>query len=195
VTHRRDVRGAVIIVAAMAVVGVLLGLVWLWWSPGRPIGFVIAPHAVQPDETEAFVASDGRFAVLTVVIGLVAGTVVWFVRSLRGPFAAGALAVGGLAGAWLTERVGNLFGGGHASGPNQTVIDRLPLSVHMSGLRVLEAAVAILAYGLFVSFAASDDLGRADSGDADSVVLGGHAEHGWSHSDAPGALHQSDLAP
>ena len=210
-----QLRTGAVIVLALAVIGVVLGLVWLWWSPARPIGFVIAPHAVQPDETEAFVAADGRFAALTAGVGLLAGVVVWCLRSVRGPVAALALAVGGLAGALLTETVGHAFGGGASSGKTQTVITHLPLSVHMTGLRVLEAAAAVVVYGLLVSFAASDDLGRPDRSRPDhsrldpsrpadegaappspgSVGLGGDPQHGWGHGDGAGALHEPDLAP
>ena len=194
-SHRRPgaepLRAALVVVAVLAVLGVALGAVWSWWSPPRPIGFVIAAHAVQPDETESFVAGDGRFAVLTVLAGLAAAAVVWFVRGLRGPAAVSALAVGGLLGAWLTAVVGHALGGGSSTGPNQSLIDHLPLEVHMHGLLVIEAAVAVLAYGLFVAFAASDDLDVP----ATSVGFGGEPQDGWGHRDAAGAADQAQLAP
>jgi len=196
-------RAAVVVLGALALLGVVLGLVWSWWSPARPIGFVIGAHAVQPDETESFVAGDGRFAFLTALAGLTAATVVWFVRSLRGPLAVAAIGAGGLLGAWLTAQVGHAVGGGSATGPAQTLIPHLPLDVHMSGLLMLEPAIAVLAYGLFVAFAASDDLdvdGPAPSPypvgvPVGSVGFGAQPQHGWGHGDAAGALHQPDLSP
>jgi hypothetical protein len=155
-------RPAASVVAALWVLGALLGLVWQYWSPPGPAGFVLAPRQIQPDETEAFVAGDGRYAVLVVATGLVAGLLVWFARLARGSVAVLALAVGGLGGATLTEFVGHWSGGGTASGRVDSVIAHLPLSLHMSGLRYVEAAAALLAYGLCVSFAADDDLGRPD---------------------------------
>lgn len=192
-------RAALVVVGALALLGVLLGLVWSWWSPSRPIGFVIAAHAVQPDETESFVAGDGRFAALTLLAGLAAATAVWFIRTLRGPLAVVALGAGGLLGAWLTERVGHALGGGSATGPAQTLINHLPLELHMRGLLVIEAAIAVLAYGLFVAFAASDDLdvdGRPGGvDDVASVGFGAEPQDRWRHGDAAGALHEPYLAP
>lgn len=157
-----DLRAGAVVVAVLAVLGVLLGVVWQWWSPPGPLGFVVAPGAIQPDETEAFVAADGRFAVLCGAVGLVAGFVVWRRRGLRGPVAVLALAVGGLAGAVLTALVGHLLGGGSDSGRPNSLLRELPLSVHMRGLLLLEAALAVLVYVVFASFAAADDLGRPD---------------------------------
>jgi hypothetical protein len=190
---RADLRRGAWIVAVLAVVGALLGVVWQVWSPHGPQGFVIAAHAVQPDETEAFVAADGRFALISAITGVIAAVVVWNVRSARGPVSVAALALGGLVGSWLTESVGHVLAGGHASGQVNTVIAHLPLSVHMTGLRVLEAAVAVLTCGLLVSFAADDDLGRP--GPAGSVGLGDQLQDGRRNGDAAGALQQPYLPP
>ncbi|HEV7192834.1 MAG TPA: hypothetical protein VGN35_06450 [Jatrophihabitantaceae bacterium] len=184
---------AAVVVAALAVLGVLLGLVWIWWSPPRPVGFVVAPHAVQPDETEAFAAGDGRFAALTALAGVGGAIVVWYIRRLRGPLAVIALGLGGLIGAWLTEAIGHALGGGSSTGGTQTLITHLPLQLHMGGLRLIEAAIAVLGYGLFVAFAASDDL-DVDDPQSHSVRLGGQPQDGWGHRDAPGALQQPNLA-
>ena len=157
-----------LLVAAMAVVGALLGIVWEAWSPPGPAGAVLA-HGIQADESEAFIAGDGRFALITVIVGIAAGLVAWYVRpfrAVRGPLIALALAVGGVAGAALTEWVGYLlrgsgttFGCAAATGK---CIDHLTLTVHMHALLLVEAIVALLVYSLFAAFAVSDDLGRSE---------------------------------
>ncbi|MEO8888183.1 MAG: hypothetical protein ABI301_01655, partial [Jatrophihabitantaceae bacterium] len=157
-----DVRVLVAVVAAMAAVGALLGLLWQWWSPGGPAGYVIGPGLVQPDETEAFVAGDGRYAVIVLATGILAGLLVWFTRIARGAPAVLALTVGGLAGAELTALVGHVTGGGHGTGKTNTIINELPLTLHMSGLLLVEAAAAVLVYALCVSFASDDNLGEQD---------------------------------
>jgi hypothetical protein len=192
-TSRAELRAGAAIVLALALIGVLLGLVWFWWSPPGPVGVVIAPHAVQPLESETFAATDGRFAVLTGVVGLLAGVLLWFARPVRGPVAALALAAGGVVGALLTDGVGRLLDNGRGDGPVDTVLRHLPLRVHMPGLWVLEALLALLGYGICVAFAHDDDLGRVDPGR--SVRMGDEAQHGWRDGDRPGALDQPDLAP
>ena len=159
---RRDLRAALLIVVAMAAAGVLLGLIWAAWSPCHRPGYLLAPGAIVPDDSEAFIGGDGRFAALTVAAGLIAPFMVWFARIARGSVAALALAVGGLAGALLTEWTGYLVAGGSRNGQVDTVLPKLPLTLHLHGLRFAEAAAAVLVYGLCVSFALADDLGVAD---------------------------------
>lgn len=189
---REDLLAGLYLVATLAVLGAVLGVVWQWWSPPGPLGYVVAPHAIQPDETEAFIAGDGRFAVICAAAGLVAGLAAWFRKPTRGPVTAVALAVGGLLGALLTDAVGHLLGGGTADGKARTILRELPLSVHMHGLLLLEAAVAVLVYALCVAFAADDDLGRPEP---PSVGVGDQLQLGGRDRDAPGAGQQPYLPP
>lgn len=192
-----QLRSLLAIVAAMWGAGALLGLIWQWWSPPGPAGYLIGPGRIQADETEAFVASDGRYGLIVLVCGILAGLLVWFGRrGVRGTGAVVALALGGLGGAWLTERVGRLTGGGTDSGPANTVVAHLPLSVHMSGLLFVEGAAAVLVYGLCVSFAVADDLGLADpqrEAARSSVGRQVQLQHAGGDGDRPGGAQQGDL--
>lgn len=192
--RRHDLVNGAYVVAALAVLGALLGVIWQWWSPPGPIGYVVAPHAVQPDETEAFIAADGRFAVICAVAGLLAGGAAWTLRPTRGPLTAFALVVGALLGSLLTDVVGHVLAGGTGDGKTSTLLRELPLWVHMRGLLLLEAALAVLVYGLCASFAAEDDLGRPEHG-LDSVGIRDEVHQGWRNRDAPGALEQPYLPP
>lgn len=200
---RGDVRAALVLAAAVAGLGALLGLVWAAWSPPGPRALVLAPGVRQPDETESFVAGDGRFLVISVVVGVVTAVVAWRWAARRGPWVLAALAVGGLAGSLLMELVGHLTGGGTFDGLPNTLIEALPLSLHMQGLLFLEAGAATLVYGMFVAFAVRDDLGRPDpireslvpAPASVSVGPGDHPQYGRGYGDAPGALQQRDLPP
>jgi hypothetical protein len=187
------VRAGIYLVLALAVLGALLGLLWQWWSPPGPLGYVVAPHAIQPDETEAFIAGDGRFAVICAGAGLLAGLVTWLRTSTRGPVTAVALGVGGLLGSYLTSVVGHALAGGTGNGKTNTLLQHLPLSVHMRGLFLLEATVAVLVYGVCASFAADDDLGRPEP--KTSVGVWDEMENVGGHRDAAGALQQPYLPP
>jgi hypothetical protein len=215
-----DVVVAGVIALGLAVVGALLGLVWQAWATAGPQAEVLGGGRFIPDETEAFIAGDGRFLALTAAVGLLAALGAWFLRPAnRGVPVAAGLLVGGLAGALLTELVGHLTGGGSAtgrlvrttSGQQFRLTAHLPLSLHMGGVVVIEAAVAMLVYALFVAFTVHDDLGRPDPAraavlaarapspglppGAPSVDAGGHPQYGGGNGDAAGPAQQRDLPP
>lgn len=192
-----DVRPAVSIVIATAVIGALLGLVWAAWSPPGPQARILPAGRLQ-DETEGWVAADGRFLVLGVVAGLVVALAAWRRVSSRGPVLLGALAVGGVAGSALMWLVGRLTGGGSdtgvSSGHAAGYIAQQRISLHTPGLLFVQAGVAVLVYGVLAAFAGPDDLGRPDPArDAALVGAGPHAQYGGGYGDAPGALQQGDL--
>ncbi|WP_375503755.1 DUF2567 domain-containing protein [uncultured Jatrophihabitans sp.] len=200
---RTDVIRAAVLALVLAVVGALAGLVWSAWSPKGPRALIVRPGIFEPDETESFVAGDGRFLVIAAVLGLVAALVVWFRRPLRGVAAAFGLAVGGFAGSLLMWLVGYLTGGGDSTGraiPNSTqrYTAQLPLTVHADGVLLVQATVSMLVFGLLVAFAVRDDLGRPETGRPDPapdlIAAGAHPQHGWGDGDAPGPLQQSDLS-
>lgn len=147
-----------IIVGVLAVLGILVGLLWWAISPGRPLGIAIAPGQVVADETESFISTDGRFLILTAVVGLVAGVLAWRRRSWRGPLVPLALALGGLLGALLTDLIGRTVGGGQ-SAPTPDAAT-LKLAVHAEGFLLAEAFVGVVVYALCALFANHDDLGR-----------------------------------
>jgi hypothetical protein len=223
-TSVRDVGVGSVIALGLAAVGALLGLVWEVWTPARPPAEVLGNGKFIPDETEAFIAGDGRFLALTAAVGLVAALGAWRLRPAnRGVAVAAGLLVGSLVGALLTEVVGHATGGGSAtgsvvnsaSGQQFRLTHHLPLSLHLGGLVVIEAAVAMLVYGLLVAFAVHDDLGRPDPvrdavlaartqasavpapapyGPA-SVDAGGYPQDGGGYGDAAGPAQQRDLPP
>lgn len=198
--NRDDLRSGAVVIAALAAIGAALGPLWIWWSPPGPLGLVVAKSSIQVDETETFAAVDGRYAVLTGAVGIVAGFVVWSMRRTRGPVLAASLAVGGLVGALCTEGVGRLIDTGSDSAPVNTVIRHLPLAVHATALRLLEPLLALLVYSVLTAFAADDDLGRPDpaaaAGDSGpSVGAGADLQHGGGDRDALGALYEPELPP
>jgi hypothetical protein len=191
-----DLRVAAILVLGLAVLGALLGFAWSAWSGPQQRAFVLGPGKLYPyDEVETMAGADGRYMILVGVVGLIAGFAAWFaLPARRGPLVLLALGAGGLAGAALTAWVGHLSGGGTFSGATNTTIAHLPLSLHMRGLMFVEGALAVLVYGLFIAFAARDDLGRPDPVRGRvSVQSGGHPQDGGGDRDAAGLLEQGEF--
>jgi hypothetical protein len=166
---RRDLRAGAILVACLAVAGVLLGLIWPAITP-RAHGFVYLRHTVVPLESESFVASDGRFLLLTGGVALVAGLASWLNRASRGPAVAAALAAGGLLGAVLTEVLGRATGGGKTTGTLGDALT-LPVTVHARGLLLAEPVLALFVYAVCVLFARRDDLARPAEPQPDGAWL------------------------
>jgi hypothetical protein len=199
---------ATVVVVLLWALGGVLGLIWQWWSPAGPAAYVIAPGQLQPDETEAFVAGDGRYALIVLAVGVLAGLLLWFAGICRGVAAVFVLAVGGLGGAAATAVTGHLAraAGRHYACGDGTArcIDHLRLSLHAHGLLLVEAAAAVLVYGLCVSFAKADDLGRPDplrewalrsgrGGRGGSVGADVELQHAGRHRDGAGGAQQGDL--
>lgn len=175
----RDLGPAAAILVALAAVGAVLGLIWQAISP-RTKGFVfVPPNGVIPEESESLIAADARFLLLTGAVGIIAAVAAWLRRPARGPATALALVAGGLLGALLTDFVGRLAGGGHATGALNAVIT-LPVRVHARGLLLVEPAIAAFVFGAFALFTRSDDLGVVDeqTGPASATLVEVHPAAG-----------------
>ena len=134
--ERNDIRLAAVTIASLVVIGAVAGFAWAAWSATATRGLIYTRTTIIPDQTEGFVSSDGRFTVITLAIGLLAGLIVWRRRGERGPGAVAGLAVGAVLGAALTDLVGHLVGGGTRDGTVGSVVTRLPLQVHALGLHL-----------------------------------------------------------
>jgi hypothetical protein len=163
---RREVVTALSLVVALAGAGSLLALLWVQLAP-RLAFRVVEPGRALPvlPEGEEYVAADGRFVLLTLGAGVLAGLVGWLLRSSRGPLVLVALAVGGLLGAVVTWRVGVWLEPGYSPQDLQEVgrIVYQPLELGALAALVVEPFAAVLVYLLGSGFAARSDLGRADA--------------------------------
>jgi hypothetical protein len=163
--RRAQLTGAALVAVALVVLGGALGVLWDLISPTSPPG-IISPPGIQVDDVhEAFAGADGRYALITAIVGLLAGIAAWYLRRVRGSYVAIGLAVGGLLGAMLTHLVGHVLRGAGSyqyANSGTAYVTHLPLNVQMKGLWFIEPALATLVYSLLVAFAAADDLGRPD---------------------------------
>ncbi|MET8688586.1 DUF2567 domain-containing protein [Streptomyces sp. NPDC004732] len=149
---KTEVRQAAVIMVAVAVGGVLLGLLWMWLSPRVPLISDGKLVYLKDTEGEQAIGVDGTFTLLSLGFGLVSGVVVFLLRKRGGiPLVAG-LAVGSLLGALLAWRVGIWLGpetdvAAHARAVGKGVVFDAPLELKAMGT-VLAWPVAALAVHL-----------------------------------------------
>ena len=111
---KTEVREAAVITVAVALGGVLLGLLWWWLAPHVPlIGAESGGNWVvylKDSEGEQAAGVDGTFTLLGLGFGLVSAVVVFLLRKRGGVPLVVALGVGGLLGSLLAWRLGVWLG-------------------------------------------------------------------------------------
>jgi hypothetical protein len=154
---------AAVVIGALAVIGAALAPLWVQLAP-RLAFRVDQPGRALPvvPEAEEYVGADGRFVIITLIVGVLAGIGCWLVRRSRGPLVLLALAVGGLLGAVITWRLGMRIGTGYQPADLQHVgrIIYQPLTLRAKSALVVEPVAAVLVYLLGVGFTARNDLGQ-----------------------------------
>jgi hypothetical protein len=162
---RREWTTALATLAALAAVGAAVAPLWVHLAP-RLAFRVSTPGTALPvvPEAEEYIAADGRYVIITLVIGIVAGLAGWLVRRSRGPWALLALAAGGLLGAVVTWRLGMLIGTGYRESDLRVVgkIIYQPLTLRARAALVVEPVAAVIVYLLAAGFSSRNDLGRDD---------------------------------
>jgi hypothetical protein len=146
---KTEVLEAAAVTVAVALAGVLLGLLWWWLAPHVPLvgGLVDKKWVVYFKDTEGeqAIGVDGTFTLLAVAFGAVSALGVFLMRRRGGvPLVVG-LAVGGLLGSLLAWRIGVWLG------PTQNVIahaQAVGKGVTFSAPLKLNAKGALLAWSL-----------------------------------------------
>ncbi|MGW7366321.1 hypothetical protein ACWGI8_23510 [Streptomyces sp. NPDC054841] len=103
---KKEVRQAAVVLLAVALAGIVLGLLWLWLAPRVQLIATDKAVFVADTEGEEAAGADGTFVLLALGLGVLsAAAVFWFHR--RGGIAlVAALAVGGLLGSALGWGIG-----------------------------------------------------------------------------------------
>ncbi|MEU3478681.1 DUF2567 domain-containing protein [Streptomyces sp. NPDC033754] len=145
ITAAEVVRGGVVALVS-AVTGALLGLLWLWLAPRVLLISDGKGVFLRDSEGESAIGADGKFVLLALAFGAVAGLVVFLWRREGGvPLVLG-LALGGILGSLLAWGVGTYFGPerdvvAHAKAVGPNITFEAPLELNM-------AAAAMLAWPL-----------------------------------------------
>ncbi|MCH6159761.1 ABC transporter permease [Streptomyces sp. M600PL45_2] len=139
----------------MLVVGVALGLLWLWLAPRVPLVKVDGGVFLKDPEGEEAIGADGTFVLLALGFGVVTGLLV-FLRSRGGGIGlAVGLAVGALLGSVLAWQLGvqlgpssDLAASAKAAGTNKTFDG--PLKLQAKGALIVWPFMALLTHLLLM---------------------------------------------
>lgn len=167
---RRDLKAATGVLAALALVGFPVGLLWWRLAPRADFRITTAgPTVIGNPSEELLVSDDVVFALLLAGVGVLAGLLVWFLlRRRRGVAMLVIVALGTAATAAIAWQLGELLG----PAPTQAQINHIGATV-TTGLSLNSlAALAVgpffgsLSYLAAAVFAGGDDLGRAGTAPA-----------------------------
>jgi Protein of unknown function (DUF2567) len=166
--HRGDLLDAVIVLSAVALVGIPLA--WLWSSLAPPQVSVLQADGVLgalPPESQHRFDDLALFVLLGTAVGVLSGAAAWLLRQRRGPLALLGLAAGSLLAAWLAMRIGLSFADGRYADAIRTA---RPDSVVRAGPRlesawalIAQPLAAVLTYGVAAATNSLDDLGSGRS--------------------------------
>ena len=163
---KAELREGAVVTVAVAVCGVLLGVLWWWLAPRVPlVGDVVdGGWAVYFKDTEGeqAVGVDGTFTLLALGFGAVSAVVVFLLRRRGGvPLVVG-LTVGGLLASLLAWRVGVWLGPSqdviaHAKAVGKGVTFSAPLELSAKGaLLVWSVAALVVHLGVTALFGPRD---------------------------------------
>jgi hypothetical protein len=163
---KTELRDAAVITVAMALVGVLFGLLWWWLAPHVPlVGDVVEDNWVvylKDSEGEQAAGVDGTFALLGLAFGLVSAVVVFLVRRRGGVPLVVALGLGALLGSVVAWRLGVWLGPtsdvlAHAKAAGKGVTFSAPLKLGAKGALLAWPLGALLVHlGLTALFGPRD---------------------------------------
>jgi hypothetical protein len=151
-----ELRRGALTAVAVAVLGVALGLLWLWLAPHVPLVSDGEAVYLKDTEGEEAAASDGTFVLISLGLGALAAAVAFWRRRTGGIGVVVGLAAGALAGAVIGWRIGvwlgpptDLVAHAKAVGPNK--VFRGPLQLRAKGALLAWPIGATLAHLLLTS--------------------------------------------
>lgn len=109
-TWREDLGSFFFTAAATVLLGAPIGLLWSAVAPHAHISVEAGGAFITDAQTEVFIAGDGWFIGITLLVGVVTGVLAWLAARGSGPYVVVALTLGGLAGAYIASRVGVRIG-------------------------------------------------------------------------------------
>ena len=166
--RRRLLIGGGVIVAILAIVGVVQGVLWAWVAPGEQVKvYADGSYGALPTADFHPFVDLALFVLSGIVIGLIAGAAVWQARSIRGVGALLVVVVGSAIGAALAYWIGLAMVTGvdpatvGATGKEQIVVQAPRLSTPL--VILAQPALAAAVYTFLAAWNGRPDLGRTGS--------------------------------
>lgn len=158
-----DLLVAFVLALSVAASGLIIGVVWAWIGPHVPVLMTSSGPILADYYGESAFGSQVTFGALGLGVGALLGPVAYLIRRRRGPIMLIGLAVGSLAGAWISWKVGAWVGRDH-------YLDLLhhaaagrrfprPVQLDATGLVFLEPLIAVLGYVVIAAWSHTADLG------------------------------------
>lgn len=107
---RQELRDAVLTTLGVAVLGVALGLLWVWLAPRVPLVSDGEAVFLKHPEGEEAVGADGTFLLLGLGVGAFAGALLFLLRRKGGVGLVVGLTAGGIAAALIGWKLGVWLG-------------------------------------------------------------------------------------
>jgi len=101
---------ALLTAGVIVLLGAPLGLLWSALAPHSHVAVEAGGAYIADAESEVFIAGDGWFLGLTLLVGLLTGALAWWLVRGSGPFVVVALVVGGLVASYVASKVGVRIG-------------------------------------------------------------------------------------
>ncbi|MFG2024416.1 AAA family ATPase [Streptomyces sp. NPDC048825] len=159
---KTELREAGVIALAMALGGLLLGVLWWWLAPEVPLVSDSSAVYLKDTEGEQAIGVDGTFTLLALGFGLVSALVVFVLRRRGGIPIVVALTVGGVVGSLLAWRLGIWLGptqdvAAHAREVGRGVTFAAPLELGAKGALLAWSLGALVVHlGLTALFGPRD---------------------------------------
>jgi hypothetical protein len=166
---RADVPAAALTVVVLAVLGLGVGLLWVWLAPRAQFTVTSADGGLEVTggglvDPELFMGDDGVYVLLMAGLGLLAGLAVWLRTARRGVVALVAVAVGMLAASVTAWQLGALLGKPPTADELSTVgaVVTTALDLNMLAALAVGPFTAVLVQVVAAVLAHHDDLGRPE---------------------------------
>jgi hypothetical protein len=149
-SRREGLLALAVTTAVSVLLGAPVGILWSAVAPHAHVAITASDANVVDGATEVFIAGDGWFVGITLLVGVVCGALAWVIGRRSAPWVVAGLAVGGLLAAYVASKVGVRIG----QDSLESAIHSRRIGSYVANV-ALQAKVAVVAWplGALIGFA------------------------------------------